>query len=235
MKQIKIKIKEFMDPVGWVISKDGNKTRCKQSHYFTNKQNYISQWFPKEEDATTWFNTYITKKKPSSTMTLFEVIEQAKQEVKDKNETLVKAILYNAQKTKKITRPNLERLRQMVQLNNNDPNKVDQILKTSGIQIIGESLQKGELPLSYSGGIHKCEKCGSDHLTTGIIDPKRGFAKDNWMHKCLDCGNIVPIPPKIKESDTGGMAAFNAPFGEPEEVKVDSKGIRTRKSFKRKK
>ena len=238
-------LNENFDTIGWVISSDGNKTRCKRSHYFQHKNEYSSPWFVREQDATDWQNKYIFKKNPKSSMTLYEIAEQAKDDIKQKNERLVKSILSTAQSTKKITKGNLELIKQMVQLNGNDPNKVDQLLKANGVQIIGEAIDLNKFSDKISGNVNKCPKCGSTNLTTTHDKPPIGYTRDNfkdlnWFHKCLNCGEIIPIEKNIEKSieemsTTSGIAGYNMPmFGEPEKVSVNSKGIRKRKIFKRK-
>ena len=238
---LKNMLSENFDIIGWVISSDGNKTRCKRSHYFQHKNEYMSPWFVREQDATKWYNDYVVKRKQKSTMTLFEIVEQTKDDIKQKNERLVKSILSTAQSTKKITKANLELIKQMVQLNGNDPNRVDQLLKSNGVQIIGESIDLTKFnDTKYTGNVDKCPKCNSSNLTTTHEKPPIGYTRENfkdlnWFHKCLNCGEIIPIDKNIKEmSTTSGIAGYNVPFGEPENVSVNSKGIRKRKIFKRK-
>jgi hypothetical protein len=223
-----------METVGWCISKSGNKSRAKKTFYFLNKNKYISPWFPNEQDATDWQNKYVFQRQKQNTMTLYEIMKESENDVKSKLEPKIEEIVKEAIAAGKIFGKLIDKfIVPVLEIQGKTKEEFIQFLKENNIEVvdsINESMEKGELPISYSGGIKTCEKCGSKHLTTGIIDKKKGLVPDNWMHKCLDCGYIIPIPPKIKESDTGGMAAFNGPMNSS----VLRKQLKTKKKFKKK-
>jgi len=233
----------YIDQVGWVVSKGGNKSRAKKSFYMQNKAQYMSPWFTREIDCTNWINKNVYHRGPKSTMTLYEVYEDAIDAIQISNEQRVQKMVANADKTKKIKRSELEYLKKLASTLNRKPEVIDKLIQQYHIQIIDDVVKEQVIHQDT-----KCPKCGGQRLTTGIEkndkDGNKLTSLNNavWFHQCLDCKTKIPVDNTKQEnngealglgiqmeSDTGGMAGYNGPLGGSVSVTVDKKGNRKRK------
>ena len=89
-----MKLLEIYDPVGFAISRDGNKTKVRKSFYIANQYKYASPFFVIEADAWKWWNNRYAKSNiAKSTLTLYEIVNEANEKSEDKYKDYVQRIL----------------------------------------------------------------------------------------------------------------------------------------------
>jgi len=244
------KLTELFDPIGWAISADGNKTRVRKSFYMKHKDRYRSLWFPKEADATRFFNDKVLQgRKPEyvPSLTLYEAVKDAKVGFATKMEGKLRDLMFKAYETKVLDADvYAQYVEPVLEIQGERARKAFlDILEKYDIKIVN----KKDLKEQLVNEIGPCKECGKLAWTSGLgskekdmkfngwsykkmsKQQRRDYLKHfEWVHKCLSCGNTVytgkPLTGFDEEMDGHGAMMVQEEVSPEPPLKDDDNRVR---------